>query len=89
MVLPGWWRRALPTLSMLRAAPLLQPAPEQEAVELGSTLDVEKKLATVLRYCAAGYLSKGYAQFGVRRRSRTREAGCSAGAPAGAPPAAW
>ena len=44
------------SLSMIRAAPLLQPAPEQEAVELGSTLDVEKKLATVLRYCAAGYL---------------------------------
>ena len=52
-------------LSMIRAAPLLQPAPEQEAVELGNTLDVEKKLATVLRYCAAGYLSKGYAQFGA------------------------
>ena len=43
-------------LSMIRAAPLLQPAPEQEAVELGNTLGVEKKLATVLRYCAAGYL---------------------------------
>ena len=26
-------------LSMIRAAPLLQPAPEQEAVELGNTLD--------------------------------------------------
>ena len=37
-------------LRMMRAAPLLQPAPEQEAVELGSTLDVEKKLAMVLRY---------------------------------------
>ena len=34
-----------------------------DAVALGQTLDVEKKLATVLRLAAAGYLSKGYAQF--------------------------
>ena len=63
-------------LRMLRAAPLLQPAPEQEAVELGSTLDVEKKLATVLRYCAAGYLSKGYAQFGASPLRHSRLLSC-------------
>ena len=33
------------------------------AEELGETYNVERKLATVLRLCAAGYLSKGYGQF--------------------------
>ena len=33
------------------------------AVEEESARDMEKKLARVLRLCAAGYLSKGYAQF--------------------------
>ena len=51
------------------------------ARELGETFNVERKLRTVLRYCAAGYLSKGYGTFGksalqdaadedVRRRLR-------------------
>ena len=34
-----------------------------EAAQLGEDLDSERLLRKVLRYCAAGYLSKGYAQF--------------------------
>ena len=36
-----------------------------QAAHASEACDVEKKLTNVLRLCAAGYLSKGYAQFGT------------------------
>jgi hypothetical protein len=38
-------------------------AASEGAAQLGEDLDSERTLRKVLRYCAAGYLSKGYAQF--------------------------
>ena len=43
------------------AATPASTAAEKEA----EALDVEKRLTVVLRLCAAGYLSKGYSQFGT------------------------
>jgi hypothetical protein len=45
------------------AAQQAEPAATEDGKHLGQSLDLEKKLLSVLRYCAAGYLSKGYAQF--------------------------
>ena len=42
-----------------------QPADTADGQALGQTLGLERKLLAVLRYCSAGYLSKGYSQFTV------------------------
>jgi len=47
-----------------RAAAAGKAAAARKA-KANEALDVEKKLTNVLRLCAAGYLSKGYAQFGT------------------------
>ena len=46
---------------------------QAQAEELGDDLDVAKRLKTVLRLCAAGYLSKGYGQFKQARMADPAE----------------